>query len=56
MGTLLANEPMSKYTSWRVGGPAEKMFLPEGKDDLIAYLSALPKQEPIYWLGLGSNE
>jgi len=55
MGTLLANEPMSKYTSWRVGGPAEKMFLPEGKDDLIAYLSALPKQEPIYWLGLGSN-
>ena len=55
MGTLLNNEPMSKYTSWRVGGPAEKMFFPEDKQDLIAYLAALPKQEPLYWLGLGSN-
>ena len=55
MGTLLTNEPMRKYTSWRVGGPAEKMFLPDDKDDLVAYLTTLPKQEPIYWLGLGSN-
>lgn len=54
-GTLLSNEPLAKYTSWRVGGPAEQMYLPEGRDDLIEFLKALPKQENIYWLGLGSN-
>jgi UDP-N-acetylmuramate dehydrogenase len=54
-GTLLTNEPLAKYTSWRVGGPAEQMYLPEGKDDLIEFLKILPKQEKIYWLGLGSN-
>ena len=54
-GTLLKNEPLAKYTSWRVGGPAEKMYLPEGRDDLVAFLQQLPEQESIYWLGLGSN-
>ena len=54
-GILLKNEPLAKYTSWRVGGPAEKMYLPEGRDDLIAFLQQLPEQESIYWLGLGSN-
>jgi UDP-N-acetylmuramate dehydrogenase len=54
-GVLLKNEPLAKYTSWRVGGPAEQMYLPAGKQDLINYLSSLPKQENIFWLGLGSN-
>lgn len=54
-GKLLKNEPLSKYTSWRVGGPAEKMYLPENKDDLISFITKLPKNEAIYWLGLGSN-
>ncbi|MCK4842695.1 MAG: UDP-N-acetylmuramate dehydrogenase [Methylococcales bacterium] len=54
-GVLLKNEPLAKYTSWRVGGPAEKMYLPEGREDLIAFLTVLPEQEEIYWLGLGSN-
>lgn len=54
-GTLLANEPLAKYTTWRVGGPAERMYLPEGREDLIAFLKSLPEQEPVYWLGLGSN-
>lgn len=54
-GILLKNEPLAKYTSWRVGGPAEQMYLPEGKDDLIAFLATLPEQEHIFWLGLGSN-
>jgi len=54
-GTLLKNEPLAKYTSWRVGGPAEKMYLPENKKDLIDFLKALPEQENVYWLGLGSN-
>jgi len=54
-GTLLKNEPLAKYTSWRVGGPAEKMYLPENRQDLIDFLKSLPKQENVYWLGLGSN-
>ncbi len=54
-GTLLINEPLDKYTSWRVGGPAEKMYLPANREDLIAFLKTLPEQENIYWLGLGSN-
>lgn len=54
-GILLKNEPLAKYTSWRVGGPAEKMYLPEDRDDLIAFLGSLPEQENIYFLGLGSN-
>lgn len=55
MGTLLKNEPLAKYTSWRVGGPAEQMYLPENKQDLIDFLTALPEHENIFWLGLGSN-
>lgn len=54
-GILLSKEPLAKYTSLRVGGPAEKMYLPEGKDDLIEFMASLPEHENIYWLGLGSN-
>lgn len=54
-GTLLKNESLAKYTSWRVGGPAEQMYLPKGRDDLIEFLKQLPEQEKVYWLGLGSN-
>lgn len=54
-GTLLKNEPLAKYTSWRVGGPAEQMYLPAGKQDLINFISNLPANEKIFWLGLGSN-
>lgn len=54
-GVLLKNEPLAKYTSWRVGGLAEQMYLPAGKEDLIEFLATLPEQENIYWLGLGSN-
>jgi len=54
-GALLKNEPLSKYTSWRVGGPAEQMYFPECKEDLIKFLASLPEGEKIFWLGLGSN-
>jgi len=54
-GTLLKDEPLAKYNSWRVGGPAEKMYLPANKDDLICFVKGLPESEAIYWLGLGSN-
>ena len=54
-GTLLRNEPLAKYTSWRVGGPARQMYIPEDKADLIKFIASLPIGEPLYWIGLGSN-
>lgn len=54
-GTLLLDEPLAKYTSWRVGGPARKMYVPENKVDLINFIRALPEGEHLFWLGLGSN-
>lgn len=54
-GKLLLNENMAKYTSWRVGGAAEKMYLPTGKQDLIAFVRGLPENVELFWLGLGSN-
>ncbi len=54
-GQLLRNEPMSRHTSWRVGGPAEHLYIPADLDDLAAFLRGLPPQEPLCWVGLGSN-
>ena len=52
---LLHNEPLSKYTSWRVGGPAKNLFVPDDINDLINFLKSLPETENIFWIGLGSN-
>ncbi|MGH8473166.1 MAG: UDP-N-acetylmuramate dehydrogenase, partial [Gammaproteobacteria bacterium] len=54
-GTLHLHEPMAKHTSWRVGGPAERFYVPADLDDLVRYLQQLPPEEPLFWLGLGSN-
>ncbi|MDH5544921.1 MAG: UDP-N-acetylmuramate dehydrogenase [Gammaproteobacteria bacterium] len=54
-GTVSFNEPMSKHTSWRVGGPAEKFFKPADIDDVSAYLKSIDPNEPILFVGLGSN-
>jgi UDP-N-acetylmuramate dehydrogenase len=54
-GTLRAREPMRKRTSWRVGGPADRAYVPADLEDLCDFLRALPPQEPVYFVGLGSN-
>jgi UDP-N-acetylmuramate dehydrogenase len=54
-GTLLMNEPMARYTSWRVGGIADKAYVPAGLEDVAAFLQSLDKDEPVYFVGLGSN-
>ncbi|HET7586605.1 MAG TPA: UDP-N-acetylmuramate dehydrogenase [Gammaproteobacteria bacterium] len=54
-GVLRENEPMAQHTSWRAGGHAERWFKPADRDDLVAFLAALPPDEPLYWVGLGSN-
>lgn len=54
-GTLLYNEPLANYTTWRVGGPAAKLYKPAHTADLALFLRHLPEDEPLLWLGLGSN-
>ncbi len=54
-GTLKTNESMAKHTSWRVGGSADQYYQPADIDDLATYLSQLPQDEPVFWVGLGSN-
>ena len=54
-GVLLHDEPMARHTSWRVGGPADRFYRPADVDDLCVFLAGLPANEPLMWLGLGSN-
>ncbi len=54
-GKLLFDEPMSRHTSWRVGGPADCYFVPADLDDLQNFLADMSKELPLYWVGLGSN-
>ncbi|MDH3434224.1 MAG: FAD-binding protein, partial [Gammaproteobacteria bacterium] len=54
-GELRANEPMSRHTSWRVGGPAESFFVPSSIDDLSMFLRELSPEVPVFWFGVGSN-
>jgi UDP-N-acetylmuramate dehydrogenase len=54
-GELRRDEPMSRHTSWRAGGSAERTFRPRGIADLCRFLRSLPRQEPLHFVGLGSN-
>ena len=51
----MKNEPMARYTSWRVGGLADRVYKPNSIEDVQAYLQSLPADEKVLWLGLGSN-
>jgi len=52
---ILRDEPMSRHTSWRTGGPADYFYTPHDRDELSAFLRGLPLETPLYWVGLGSN-
>ena len=54
-GTLSRKVPMSRYTSWRAGGVADRMYQPADLGDLAEFLRGLPPDEPLYVVGLGSN-
>lgn len=49
------DEPLSRHTSWHVGGPAEVFFNPRDRAELAAFLRSLPADVPVAWIGLGSN-
>jgi len=54
-GQLMEREPLARYTSWRVGGFADRLYKPSDIEDVQNYLRSLPSDEPVLWLGLGSN-
>jgi UDP-N-acetylmuramate dehydrogenase len=54
-GDLLRDEPLARYTTWRVGGAARVLYRPADVADLANFLAGLPADEPLLWLGLGSN-
>ena len=52
---LLKNEPLARYTSWRVGGLADRVFVAENLSELQTFMQTLDHAEPIEFIGLGSN-
>jgi len=54
-GVLKHDEPMSRHTSWRVGGCAERYYQPVDLEDLKVFLRSLTDAPALTWIGLGSN-
>ncbi len=54
-GRLLANQSLSEFAWFRVGGPAQVFFMPEDENDLAYFLRNLPADIAIYVVGAGSN-
>src|SRR5882757_11279269 len=54
-GRMLANQSLAELTWFRVGGPAQLLFMPEDESDLAYFLSALLPDMPVTVIGLGSN-
>ena len=54
-GRLLANQPLAGLTWFRVGGPAQLLFMPEDEADLSYFLSNLSRDVGVIVVGLGSN-
>ena len=56
LGTrVLHDVPLSKHTSWHVGGPADLFFTPRDVMDAAAFVRSVPAELPVLWIGLGSN-
>ncbi len=54
-GRIVRNAPLAPLTWFRVGGPADALFLPADEEDLAAFLEALPADVPVTPFGVGSN-
>jgi UDP-N-acetylmuramate dehydrogenase len=52
---MKTDESMASHCSWRAGGPARRLYRPADSADLVAFLKQLPDEEPLLWVGLGSN-
>ena len=54
-GRLMPNQSLAELTWFRVGGPAQVLFMPEDEGDLAYCLARLPSEVPVTVVGLGSN-
>jgi UDP-N-acetylmuramate dehydrogenase len=55
-GKLLENEPLARYNTWRIGGPARYLAMPADSEDVVRALELAQDRElPWVVLGLGSN-
>jgi UDP-N-acetylmuramate dehydrogenase len=54
-GRILKDEPLAPFTWFRVGGPADVIFLPEDEADLATFLKGLDPAVPVTPIGVGSN-
>ncbi len=54
-GRLLENADLAPFTWFRVGGPADLLFLPQDVEDLQSFLRGAPADMPITVLGAASN-
>ncbi len=54
-GRLSHNQMLAEVTWFRVGGPAQLLFMPEDEADLSFFLSHLPQDIKVAIIGLGSN-
>lgn len=56
IGEVLSDVPLAEHTTWKIGGPADVLLLPDGKEE-IAKAVALLYQHRVPWmpLGRGSN-
>ncbi|PWR01673.1 UDP-N-acetylenolpyruvoylglucosamine reductase [Meridianimarinicoccus roseus] len=52
---MMPSRPLSDLTWLRVGGPADRLFLPRSEAELAAGLAALEATVPVFPLGMGSN-
>jgi UDP-N-acetylenolpyruvoylglucosamine reductase len=55
-GRRYASAPMARYTSLRVGGPADLLLFPADVEEVGAIVAcAVAQGVPLTWLGKGSN-
>jgi len=55
-GEALRGEPLSRHTSYRIGGPADLYLVPADEDDLRGFLDRTSRGDfPLFILGNGSN-
>ncbi|GGD70999.1 UDP-N-acetylmuramate dehydrogenase [Paenibacillus nasutitermitis] len=55
-GSVMSGEPLSGYTTWKIGGPADILVIPQNKEQLVSVVRLLYKHG-VPWtnLGRGSN-
>lgn len=56
VGKVLTNEPLADYTTWKIGGPADVLVVPDGKRELAETVAILHRHgQPFTTIGRGSN-